>query len=67
MIRLMGVDGRDMLVAASAIAQVMPAGASQGWHGVQANVKTFDGKWIEVRDSVDEVEKKIMEAMGAKL
>lgn len=62
MIRLSDINGRTILLAPEAIAQVTEAGASQAWHGVRANVKTFDGERIEVRETVDAVNEQMERA-----
>jgi hypothetical protein len=42
------------------IAQVTQAGTSQAWRGVGANVQTAcDGNWIQVRQSVEYIEKQL--------
>lgn len=53
MIRLTCRDGRQLFLNPAAILQVKEAGVSQRWHGVSANVQTFDGAWIEVTDTAE--------------
>lgn len=57
MIELTDPQGRKILLAKAAVAMVTEAGNSQAWHGVRANVQKFDGKWVEVRDTVEEIQK----------
>lgn len=38
-----------------AVSQVIEAGNSGKWHGVNCYIKLFDGATIEVRESVDQV------------
>lgn len=55
MIRLTNIDGRVIYFAPVAIVQITEAGVSQAWHGIRANVKTFDGKCFEVRETPDAI------------
>lgn len=60
MIRLTDVHGRALLVQPEQIAMIQQAGPSQRWHGVSANVQmAVDGKWIEVRESVADIEQQL--------
>lgn len=64
MIRFTKPNGEALLLAPSAIAQVADAGASQRWHGAAANIKTFDGHWLEVREDLDTVGRLIAQAQA---
>ena len=60
MIRLTDVHGRALLVQPDQIAMIQQAGPSQRWHGVAANGQmAVDGKWIEVRESVADIEQQL--------
>jgi hypothetical protein len=61
-IKLTDINGRVVYLAPSAIAQVTEAGVSQAWHGVRANVKMFDGGWIEVQQTPDVINAQITDA-----
>lgn len=50
MIALTTISGEKTYLAPAAIAQVTEAGVSGRWHGIQAIVKTFDRRTIEVRE-----------------
>ena len=59
MITLTDINGRTVLLAVSQIAMVTDPSASQYWHGVRANVHTVTGKWMEVRESVADVQQQV--------
>lgn len=59
MIQLSNSEGQSVLLHPDAIAQVTEAGASSQWHGIRAYIKTFDGRTLEVRDSVTEIRSKL--------
>lgn len=58
---LTDLSGRKSYVVASFIAQVSEPAPSQAWHGVKANVRTFDGNRYEVRESPEEILRQIEE------
>lgn len=45
----------DFYIDARQVVQVQQAGASQAWHGIRANVKVGDQKWVEVRETPDQI------------
>lgn len=53
------INGKKHFFTSGAIAQVSEAGVSQRWHGIQANLKLFDGTTLEVRESAQELVKKL--------
>ena len=55
MIKLTDAEGRATYLAPDAIAQITEACTSSQWHGIRCYMKTFDGKTIEARETVDEV------------
>lgn len=60
MIKLTDIHGRALLLSPGQIAMMQQAGPSQRWHGVAANVQmAVDGKWIEVRESVADIEQQL--------
>lgn len=42
-------------LAANAISQVTEAGPSSQWHGINAYVRTFDGKVLEATETAHEI------------
>jgi uncharacterized protein YlzI (FlbEa/FlbD family) len=62
MIKVSDIDGRERFLAESAIAQITAAGSSQAWHGIRANIKIFNGEWIEVRESPQAIADQISKA-----
>ena len=55
MIAITDIYGRKRYLAASAIAQIKEAGASQAWHGIRSNVQTTTGEWIEAQESPEQI------------
>lgn len=55
MIQLSDIDGRTILLHPDAIAQVTEAGTSSPWHGIRAFIKTFDGRTLEVSETVTQI------------
>ena len=55
MIQVTNIYGKKVFLAPSAIAEIIEAAASSQWHGIRAYIRTFDGRTIEVRESVDEI------------
>ncbi len=56
MIALTDMYNRQVLIHPDQIASVTEAGASQAWHGIRSNVqKAVDGRWIEVKESADDI------------
>ena len=55
MIRLSNHNLTALYLAPSAIAVVTEAGASQRWHGIRANVRTFDGQSYEVHETPEQI------------
>ncbi len=62
MIKLTNYDGKKHYVAPSAIACVTEAAASSQWHGINAIVKMFDGKLLEVNDTAESINDAIVES-----
>ena len=57
MIRLTDRRGDPILIQPDQIATITTASTSQAWHGVRANIqRTVDGQWIEVLESVDQIQ-----------
>lgn len=52
------------LVAPSAIACITEASTSSQWHGIRAYVKLFDGKVIEVCETMDHIEAMIAKVVN---
>lgn len=65
MIQLSDLNGQTLLLHPDAIAQVTEAGASSKWHGIQAYVKTFDGRTLEVRETWALINSLLREARNA--
>ena len=61
MVELSDPNGKRIYLMGMAIAQVKEPSVSQAWHGVRANVQTFDGNWLEVREAPAEILKQIGE------
>lgn len=61
MVELSDPHGRKIYLLGAAIARVDEPAVSQAWHGVRANVQTFDGKWIEAREGPQEILRQIGE------
>ena len=59
MITLTDRNGRKILLAADEIRHINQASASQAWHGVRSNVRTADGQWIEIQETIDEIGRRI--------
>ena len=55
MIEQTNIDGRRVVVAASAIVRITETGVSSKWHGINSIVKTSDGITIECKESVDHI------------
>lgn len=64
MVELSDLNGKRLYFMRGAIARWSDAGASQAWHGVGANVQTFDGQWVEVRERPDEIARQVGECGG---
>lgn len=62
MVKLYKPRDGDFYLAAAAISAVTPAGVSQAWHGVRANVQTFDKRWYEVAETPEEVARRVQKA-----
>ena len=55
MIKITDTNGSIHMLSADGIARITEAGVSGKWHGIQAYVKTFDGKTIDARESATEI------------
>lgn len=55
MIKVIDINCRVHLLNPVAVSQVIEAGNSGKWHGINCYVKLFDGTTIEARESVDQV------------
>lgn len=55
MLTLFDASGQRLLLHKDAVAQVTEAGPSSQWHGIRAFIKTFDGRTLEVRESITEI------------
>lgn len=65
MIEITKPSGAKVWLANMAIARVETAGTSSQWHGINSYVKTFDGKWLEARESASEIVKQLEEQSHA--
>lgn len=61
MIEITKPSGEKVWLANAAIASVETAGTSSQWHGIRSYVKTFDGKWLEARETCEEIVKQLEE------
>ena len=57
MIRITDMNQKAHCLHPDAIARVVEAGPN--WYGIQAYVKTFDGKTIEACESAEEISRRI--------
>lgn len=55
MIEVTNTYGHKVFLAATAISEIIEAGASSQWHGIRAYIRTFDGRTIEVRETASEI------------
>ncbi len=55
MIEVTNTYGQRVLLAKGAIAELIDSGASSKWHGINAYIRTFDGRTIEIKDTVESV------------
>lgn len=65
MIKITDTSGATHYLHPNAIARIVEAGVSSKWHGIQAYVKTFDGKTIEARESAVDIARQVESASGA--
>ena len=65
MIQLTDINGRTHAIHPDAIARLVEPGTSGKWHGVNCYVKTFDGRALEVRESVSLIMELIKSAQEA--
>lgn len=56
-LKLTDINGRSIHfhISSQTVAQCEQASPSQCWHGIRSNVKVGDGKWVEVRETQDDV------------
>lgn len=55
MIEVTNTYGKRVFLAESAIAELIDSGDSSKWHGINAYIRTFDGRTIEIKDTVESV------------
>lgn len=56
MIRVTTPDGRAQLLHPDAVASISEAAPSSQWHGIRAHVLLFNGKTLEVSETLQAVE-----------
>ena len=67
MIQLTDISGRTHAIHPDAIARLVEPGNSGKWFGINCYVKTFDGRTLEVRESVSLIMELIKSAQETKL
>ena len=66
MIKVIDINHRAHLFNIAVVSQVIEAGNSGKWHGINCYVKLLDGTTIEARESVDQVLQMLAAAPEAK-
>lgn len=64
MIEIRKANGSTAFLAPAAIASIEESGASSKWHGIQAYVRTFDGRTIETSDTAESLVRAIRDALS---
>lgn len=55
MIKVTDINGVKHILNPVAVSQIIAAGYSGQWHGINSYVKLFDGTTIEARETVDQL------------